>query len=130
MVGQSDLPFRLLCRRYGADVCYTEMIYSKKFSECQIYRNSALQTSEKDRPLIVQRKRIGPLFSPWCMQQQPILKFQFFVRFASVTDLRIPWTLHAGFKMLGVVSLLFMEGNEGVKRCAGVDQQTFKQSRQ
>jgi len=54
MVGQSDLPFRLLCRKYGADVCYTEMIFSNLFAESEEYRNETLQTCAEDRPLIVQ----------------------------------------------------------------------------
>ena len=59
MVGASDLAFRLLCRRYGADLCYTEMFNSAKFVEDEEYRNSLffsqiLRDSTIDRPLIAQ----------------------------------------------------------------------------
>ena len=33
MVGGSELPFRQLTRKYGSDLCYTPMIYSKQFVE-------------------------------------------------------------------------------------------------
>jgi len=42
MVGGSELAFRKLCRRYGADLCYSPMIYSQKFVEDVAYRKAAL----------------------------------------------------------------------------------------
>ena len=54
MVGASDLAFRLLCRRHGADVCYTEMLFAERFVEDASYRELKLQTCAADRPLVVQ----------------------------------------------------------------------------
>lgn len=50
MVGISDLPFRLLCREYGATVCYTEMIDTTATSIPQLPPASCTA----DRPLVVQ----------------------------------------------------------------------------
>ena len=52
MVGGSELPFRMLCRRYGADLCYTPMIYSGKFVHDEEYRQQAFNTTAGDRPLV------------------------------------------------------------------------------
>lgn len=54
MVGASDLPWRLLCRKYGADLCYTPMFYSERFVKDASYRESCFITCMKDRPLVVQ----------------------------------------------------------------------------
>jgi hypothetical protein len=54
MVGASDLAFRLLCRRHGADLCYTEMIFASRFVDDPTYRMAKLQTCAADRPLVVQ----------------------------------------------------------------------------
>lgn len=56
MVDHSDLPFRVLSRRYGADLCYTPMINSKFFTKSnRAYREANWQTDPKaDRPLIAQ----------------------------------------------------------------------------
>jgi tRNA-dihydrouridine synthase 1 len=55
MVDQSDLPFRLLCRRYGANLCYTPMIHSKLVTTSKAYREKFTGTwLEADRPLIAQ----------------------------------------------------------------------------
>ena len=35
MVGGSELPFRMMTRRYGTQLCYTPMIYSGPFSKDQ-----------------------------------------------------------------------------------------------
>ncbi|XP_954457.1 uncharacterized protein TA21490 [Theileria annulata] len=54
MVDQSELPFRLLCRRYSADLAYTPMLHAKIFSENENYRNIHFHTSSDDKPLIAQ----------------------------------------------------------------------------
>ena len=54
MVGASDLAFRMLCRRHGADLCYTEMLYSERFVADPEYRARKLQTCAEDAPLIAQ----------------------------------------------------------------------------
>ena len=38
MVEQSDLPFRLLCRKYGANLAFTPMIHARYFVTKQSYR--------------------------------------------------------------------------------------------
>lgn len=55
MVDQSELPFRLLARRYGAQLCYTPMISSNQFATSTAYRAEVLaEANEGDRPLIAQ----------------------------------------------------------------------------
>jgi tRNA-dihydrouridine synthase 1 len=55
MVDQSDLPFRLLARRYGANLCYTPMIHSRLFVTSKQYRSKFSGTwLDADRPLIAQ----------------------------------------------------------------------------
>lgn len=58
MVDQSDLPFRLLCRRYGANVAFTPMIHCKLFCTRPIYQkkffNLVEGTPKQDRPLVAQ----------------------------------------------------------------------------
>eukprot|EP00928_Gymnodinium_smaydae_P056279 TRINITY_DN3968_c0_g1_i1.p1 TRINITY_DN3968_c0_g1~~TRINITY_DN3968_c0_g1_i1.p1 ORF type:complete len:711 (-),score=131.56 TRINITY_DN3968_c0_g1_i1:52-2157(-) len=49
MVGGSELAFRLLCRRYGADLCYSPMIYSRKFVDDAAYRDIALYMTDDER---------------------------------------------------------------------------------
>jgi tRNA-dihydrouridine synthase 1 len=52
MVGGSELAFRLLCRRHGADLCYTPMLYSGRFAADAAYRAAELQTCAADAPLV------------------------------------------------------------------------------
>lgn len=54
MVDNSELPFRMLCRRYGAGAAYTPMLHSRIFTECDKYRRMEFTTCEEDRPLFVQ----------------------------------------------------------------------------
>jgi tRNA-dihydrouridine synthase 1 len=52
MVGASELPFRLLCRKYGATLAYTPMINSERFVLDEEYRAQEFQTCSEDHPLV------------------------------------------------------------------------------
>lgn len=52
MVGASELPFRILCRRYGATIAYTPMMLSSRFAVDAEYRRDEYQTCEEDRPIV------------------------------------------------------------------------------
>ncbi|XP_077211620.1 FMN-linked oxidoreductases superfamily protein [Tasmannia lanceolata] len=54
MVDNSELPFRMLCRKYGANAAYTPMLHSRIFSENDKYRTLEFTTCKEDRPLFVQ----------------------------------------------------------------------------
>lgn len=54
MVDQSELPFRMLCRKYGATLAYTPMFHAKSFAESALYRREQFSTCPEDRPLFVQ----------------------------------------------------------------------------
>ena len=55
MVLQSELAFRLLCKKYNQNIItYTPMISSKKFVNDKTYRKHHFQTATGDRPLIAQ----------------------------------------------------------------------------
>lgn len=56
MVDQSDLPFRLLTRRYGCNLCFTPMIHAKLFVTQEGYRRKFKLDiiPASDRPLVAQ----------------------------------------------------------------------------
>src|SRR6266542_5141878 len=56
MVDQSEYAWRILSRRYGAQVCYTPMIHAKMFCDesNKKYWSDVWSTGKDDRPLIVQ----------------------------------------------------------------------------
>ncbi|CAH1439683.1 unnamed protein product [Lactuca virosa] len=54
MYDASELPFRMLCRKYGAEAAYTPMLHSRIFAESNKYRSKEFTTCKEDRPLFVQ----------------------------------------------------------------------------
>eukprot|EP00906_Rhabdomonas_costata_P007587 RCo010865 len=54
LVRVSELPFRLLCRRYGAQLAYTPMEPTRRFLSDPQRRAEVLQECAEDHPLIVQ----------------------------------------------------------------------------
>lgn len=54
MVDHSELAWRMLARKYGAQVTFTPMINMKQFMKDATYRSRAIEFSEKDRPCIAQ----------------------------------------------------------------------------
>jgi len=54
MVNQSELAFRLMCRKYKADLCYTPMFHSRLFALQPDLKDKAFATTPEDRPLFVQ----------------------------------------------------------------------------
>ena len=55
MVDQSEPAFRLLCRKYGAQLCYTPMVNARHFMSNARYRRECVQTwPAADRPLVAQ----------------------------------------------------------------------------
>ncbi|KAG8464453.1 hypothetical protein KFE25_003516 [Diacronema lutheri] len=54
MVAQSELAFRLLARRYGAELCYTPMLLAKLYAAVPEYRADHFSTCAADRPLVAQ----------------------------------------------------------------------------
>jgi len=61
MVRYSKLPFRMLCRKWGADLCFTPMIIAESFNRVQNARDQEFKTHPQDRPLIVQFATNDPI---------------------------------------------------------------------
>lgn len=76
MVGASELPFRLLCRKYGAQVAYTPMISSMSFACTDDFTNqhpefTSLQKGY-DRPLVCHFSANDPeKFAIACKKVEP-----------------------------------------------------------
>lgn len=54
LAGYSDLPFRLLCRHYGAACCVTEMVSAKGLVHKSPGTGELLMSLAEDQPLVVQ----------------------------------------------------------------------------
>ena len=54
MVEQSQLPWRIICRKYGTELCYSPMLHAKQMITHPKYKPDQFSTNAEDNPLIVQ----------------------------------------------------------------------------
>lgn len=54
MAGVSDLPFRIICKEFGADIVYSEMISAKGIHYKDKKTNLLLETAPEEQPFVVQ----------------------------------------------------------------------------
>ena len=54
LAGITDLPFRMLCRQYGAGMCFTEMISANAVARGNKATLNLFQLTEEDRPIGLQ----------------------------------------------------------------------------
>ena len=59
MVEQSELAFRLLCRRYGTTLAYTPMFQARLFLEDAVYRGEMFN-SERDGSAAIGDRPVSP----------------------------------------------------------------------
>ena len=62
MAGITDFPFRLLCRKFGCAMAFTEMINVRSLGYHSLKTRQMLSSNEKDRPLGVQILGCEPKF--------------------------------------------------------------------
>ena len=63
MVDHSDLAYRMMTRKYGAELVFTQMFNSNTFMNSPLYREHNFTTCDGDRPLVVQfagREEVPP----------------------------------------------------------------------
>ena len=54
MAGITDLPFRIICKKMGAGLVYTEMVSSKGIFYNDIGTNKLMDISKDERPIAIQ----------------------------------------------------------------------------
>lgn len=78
LAGYTDLPFRMLCRGYGASVCCTEMVSAKGLVYKSPGTEDLLRTAPGDDPLVVQLFGNEAPFLAQAMETLQGLGFRYF----------------------------------------------------
>ncbi|MBQ9406453.1 MAG: tRNA-dihydrouridine synthase family protein [Desulfovibrio sp.] len=124
LAGYSDLPFRLLCREYGAAVCETEMVSAKGLLYASPGTEELLHTTPADQPLV------GQLFGadPLCLgRATELLQRKGFVWFDLNLGCSVPKVMRqgAGAALLGQEDML-LHAAQTMIHAAGFGRVGFK----
>ncbi|KAL9268340.1 tRNA-dihydrouridine(16/17) synthase [NAD(P)(+)]-like-like protein [Drosera capensis] len=73
MVDNSELPFRMLCRKFGAQAAYAPMLHARIFGESDKYRDEEFTTCQEDRPCPQRIARRGN-YGAFLMDNLPLVR--------------------------------------------------------
>jgi hypothetical protein len=111
MVDNSELPFRMLCRRYGAGAAYTPMLHSRIFSENEKHRDMEFTTCKVSQIHAYGCSRSPPGYDPALAYPNLRIPIQNLLQPAcnldDASDLDVwnsPWQMQIG----GIVALMLI----------------------
>lgn len=108
MVDNSELPFRLLCKKYGAQAAYTPMLHSRIFSETEKYRKEEFTTCKVLTPSVSTTTVIVIVVLLWLLEF--FRRIDHFLFNSVLMILMCCWKQHVEWSLI-VITLILILGN-------------------